>query len=564
MLKKEAKQLSFYAVLYNRIPQNHILKLINSSVSFDFVYDLVKNSYCEHFGRPAKNPEMMIRILVLQHLYNLSDERVIEDLSVNLAYMWFIGINPDDELPDASLLSKFRTLHLDDTTLDDVLTEIVRQCISKGIIKESSGISLDSTHIEANTTKKIPERIIKHLAQRIFKAEGMEEQPIPDYKSIEDHAEAKQVMKDFLEETIDRSTEKSSKEVAEAREILESDLFFEQKGIRSLVDKDARVGKKSSTQYFFGYKSEYCMTTEGIITAMGVHDGAYHDGNDFDILFNRTTGSGLIIDKLFGDKAYFTPHILNKLKTTGAKPYIPVSASSYKVDEELYSYNKDSDQWFCKYGNETEKKSRSKKKKRQKEYEIYKYYFVLEQCRSCPHREECIGKATTVRKILKVSANAPEYYELSQFEKTQEFQDKYKERAGIERKNAEMKRFHGLARARGYGLRSVSFQAKLTAIAVNLKRIAKMVSSLYNKIKLQNTIWKQEPNLGRQKTASELLLGMENHLKALLFQQSRTVPCLLTCSFWRWRQSSGSSLDRHPYRIMILNNICRNVRYMIS
>ena len=82
---------------------------------------------------------------------------------------------PDDELPDASLLSKFRTLHLDDTTLDDVLTEIVRQCISKGIIKESSGISLDSTHIEANTTKKIPERIIKHLAQRIFKAEGMGE-----------------------------------------------------------------------------------------------------------------------------------------------------------------------------------------------------------------------------------------------------------------------------------------------------------------------------------------------------------------------------------------------------
>lgn len=39
-------------------------------------------------------------------------------------------------------------------------------------------------------------------------------------------------------------------------------------------------------------------------------------------------------------------------------------------------------------------------------------------------------------------------------------------------KNGEMKRFHGLSRARGWGLRSVLFQAKLTAIAVNLKRIA--------------------------------------------------------------------------------------------
>ena len=40
-----------------------------------------------------------------------------------------------------------------------------------------------------------------------------------------------------------------------------------------------------------------------------------------------------------------------------------------------------------------------------------------------------------------------------------------------------MKRFHGLARAKGYGLRSVSLQAKFTAIAVNLKRIARIVSS---------------------------------------------------------------------------------------
>ena len=44
-----------------------------------------------------------------------------------------------------------------------------------------------------------------------------------------------------------------------------------------------------------------------------------------------------------------------------------------------------------------------------------------------------------------------------------------------------MKRFHGLARARGYGLRSVSLQAKFTALAVNLKRIAKLVSSSNDK-----------------------------------------------------------------------------------
>ena len=43
--------------------------------------------------------------------------------------------------------------------------------------------------------------------------------------------------------------------------------------------------------------------------------------------------------------------------------------------------------------------------------------------------------------------------------------------------NGEMKNFHGLDRARGYGLKSVALQAKLTAYAVNLKRIAAILSS---------------------------------------------------------------------------------------
>ena len=52
---------------------------------------------------------------------------------------------------------------------------------------------------------------------------------------------------------------------------------------------------------------------------------------------------------------------------------------------------------------------------------------------------------------------------------------KYKKRACEEWKNAEMKRFHGMARAKGWGIRSMTFQAKFTAIAVNLKRIANMM-----------------------------------------------------------------------------------------
>lgn len=63
MLIPETKQLSFYSILYNKIPENHILKLMNSAISLKFVTELVENSYYKHFGRPAANPEMMVRIL---------------------------------------------------------------------------------------------------------------------------------------------------------------------------------------------------------------------------------------------------------------------------------------------------------------------------------------------------------------------------------------------------------------------------------------------------------------------------------------------------------------------
>jgi transposase len=117
-----------YSSLYSKIPQNHILKSIDSVVDFSFINDLLAPSYCKDFGRPAKEPEMMCKLLILQHLYNLSDERVIEEANLNLAYMYFLGLNPEDSLPDKSLLAKFRCHRLEDVCLDVIMSEVIRQC----------------------------------------------------------------------------------------------------------------------------------------------------------------------------------------------------------------------------------------------------------------------------------------------------------------------------------------------------------------------------------------------------------------------------------------------------
>jgi hypothetical protein len=110
--------------------------IVKKVVDFSFINGLLENTYCKNFGRPAKEPELMCKLLFLQSIYNLSDEKLIEEASFNLIHLYFLDINPEDSLPDKSLLSKFRTQRLGEQTLDEIIIEIVRQCVEKGILKE--------------------------------------------------------------------------------------------------------------------------------------------------------------------------------------------------------------------------------------------------------------------------------------------------------------------------------------------------------------------------------------------------------------------------------------------
>jgi transposase len=478
------------SMIYDRIPADHILRKIDEAVDFSFVNRLLAHKYTANFGRPAKEPEMIMKLLFLQHLYNLSDIKVIEEANVNLAYLCFLGLNPEDALPDPSLLAKFRTCRLDEGSLDDMLTEIVRHCVEKGIIKSDS-VSIDATHVSANCGKLIPERVMKKLAKKIFKGLKADngavpetiDTNIPDYTQIKEHEQSKAVMKGYLEKTIEEASAFAGKEtrqaISKAKEILSDEKFIVQKGVRSLTDEDARVGYKSKTDSFFGYKDEYVMTTEErIITAVNVSSGEYADGTEFGPLMARTLASGMEVKEVYGDKAYFRQGILESIKDMGATGYIPVSPCVYKIDEGLFSYNKDSDQWVCKMGNRTEPKKIVSRKRQegQKQTQMNRYRFAKPQCICCSHREECMGESKEKSRKLDISFATNEFYEISQRQKGEEFLEKYKKRASIEWKNAEMKRFHGLSRARGWGRRGVATQAILTAIAVNLKRIVAILA----------------------------------------------------------------------------------------
>ena len=69
--------LSPYQGIYNAIiPANHLLRKIKENIDFSFVNPMLRKQYCENFGRPAKEPEMMFKLQENPHYRRYSGRAV--------------------------------------------------------------------------------------------------------------------------------------------------------------------------------------------------------------------------------------------------------------------------------------------------------------------------------------------------------------------------------------------------------------------------------------------------------------------------------------------------------
>lgn len=122
--------LSPYQGIYEAIiPTNHLLRRIKENIDFSFVNPMLRKQYCEHFGRPAKEPEMMIKLLFLKKLYDLSDEILISSAQTDMAYKYFLDLEPEAKMTDPSLLTKFGKTRIIEDILEEMLKETIQQAL---------------------------------------------------------------------------------------------------------------------------------------------------------------------------------------------------------------------------------------------------------------------------------------------------------------------------------------------------------------------------------------------------------------------------------------------------
>src|SRR3954454_12969029 len=80
------ESLFYYFKLEDQVPENHLLRLIDRHIKFDFVREKLKDFYSDT-GRPSIDPELLLRILLVGYLYGVTS--LVEELHMHLAWRWF-------------------------------------------------------------------------------------------------------------------------------------------------------------------------------------------------------------------------------------------------------------------------------------------------------------------------------------------------------------------------------------------------------------------------------------------------------------------------------------------
>lgn len=102
MLEKNKQQRTQIEMLCTEdcVPQEHLLRKIDAAIDFNKIYDFVEELYCADNGRRSIDPVVLFKMVLIQHLYGLpSLRRTADEVSVNMAYRWFLGYGLNETTP---------------------------------------------------------------------------------------------------------------------------------------------------------------------------------------------------------------------------------------------------------------------------------------------------------------------------------------------------------------------------------------------------------------------------------------------------------------------------------
>ena len=338
--------------LDKRIRKDHILRKISENIDFDFIYKEVEETYGIN-GNTSVPPPVILKIMLLFFLYDIRSEReLMEIIPERLDWLWFLGYDLEDEIPNHSVLSKARA-RWGTRAFKRFFDRIVYQCVEEGLVDGRKGF-LDASLIDADASNNSV--VDTHKLKKYLNK---------SYKRLEDRLD---------------EIKASKKTPADNRYI-------------STTDPDASVTRHSGGKSKLRYKTHRAVDEKHeIITATKVTPGSVDDGHVLqDMIETHEQNTETKLDTVVGDSKYGTIDNFLQCHDRKVKAHIPSIEDTHKdsgrrkgiFPKEAFSYNPDTDTFTCPAGKVL------KKRKLKKTRQHYEYKASHKDCKECHIRNKC-------------------------------------------------------------------------------------------------------------------------------------------------------------------------------
>ena len=433
------------------VPQNHLLRIIDKAIDWNFIYDLVEDKYSPDTGRPSMDPVTLIKIPFIQYLYGIKSMRqTVKEIEVNVAYRWFLGLDMTDKVPHFSTFGKNYTRRFKDTDLfEQIFTHILEECYKFKLV-DPTEIFVDATHVKARAnSRKMQKRIAKEEAlfyEELLKQEIDQDREAHGKKPLKE--KGKGTPKDPPSAGGGKTGEKTIK--------------------CSTSDPDSGWFRKGEHKHVFAYSIETACDKNGWILGYTVSPGNLHDSRTFKGLYDKVKHLG--IETLVADAGYKTPAIAKLLIDDGIQPLFPYKRPMTKSGffrKYEYVYDEYYDCYICPNNQILAYRTTNRDG-----YREYKSCGSI--CESCPCLSQCTESKNHVKTVTRHIWE--EYMERCEdIRHTTGMKELYELRKEtIERIFGTAKENHGFRYTQMFGKARMEMKVGLTFACMNLKKLAKM------------------------------------------------------------------------------------------
>jgi IS5 family transposase len=137
--------------LAQRTRPNEVLEKIAALVDFSEAERRLAATYSE-LGRPGHRAAVLLRVMLLQHLYGLSDPQAEAQLGDRLSFQKFAGLRAGEAVPDETTICRFRQRMITAGLHDHLLALLNEQLAAQGYLVKRTML-VDATLVESSRTR---------------------------------------------------------------------------------------------------------------------------------------------------------------------------------------------------------------------------------------------------------------------------------------------------------------------------------------------------------------------------------------------------------------------------